>query len=136
MIFFSDEEVRQGLKTFSNWPTYPQLYKNGTLIGGLDVMKEMAENDELADLMKDDWFAAFLHVTFLVLSQIFRKSCIVSFSCQIFIDFQLLKQLYIRNDSYPKLFFEISDNKYRNIFDLIFSCRDKKAKFTVLQLTW
>ena len=52
--FFSDEEVRQGLKTFSNWPTYPQLYKNGTLIGGLDVMKEMAENDELADLMKDD----------------------------------------------------------------------------------
>ena len=47
-----------------------------------------------------------------------------------------MKQLYIRNDSYQTLFFEISDNKYRNIFDLIFSCRDKKAKFTVLQLTW
>ncbi|CAI5450825.1 unnamed protein product [Caenorhabditis angaria] len=35
-----DEEVRQGLKTFSNWPTYPQLYLDGELIGGLDVVKE------------------------------------------------------------------------------------------------
>ncbi|CAJ0929256.1 unnamed protein product [Ranitomeya imitator] len=35
----SDEEVRQGLKTFSNWPTYPQLYINGELIGGLDIVK-------------------------------------------------------------------------------------------------
>jgi len=51
---FTDEEVRQGLKTFSNWPTYPQMYKNGELIGGLDVMKEMAENGELADLMNDE----------------------------------------------------------------------------------
>jgi Grx4 family monothiol glutaredoxin len=37
----NDNEVRQGLKTFSNWPTYPQLYVNGTLIGGLDILKEM-----------------------------------------------------------------------------------------------
>lgn len=36
---FSDEEVRQGLKTYSNWPTYPQLYVNGELIGGLDIVK-------------------------------------------------------------------------------------------------
>jgi len=50
---FSDEEVRSELKTFSNWPTYPQLYKNGELIGGLDVMKEMAENGELAELMNE-----------------------------------------------------------------------------------
>ena len=35
----SDEEVRQGLKKFSNWPTYPQLYVNGQLIGGLDIVK-------------------------------------------------------------------------------------------------
>ena len=35
----SDEEVRQGLKKFSNWPTYPQLYANGQLIGGLDIVK-------------------------------------------------------------------------------------------------
>lgn len=35
----SDEEVRQGLKTYSNWPTYPQVYVNGELIGGLDIIK-------------------------------------------------------------------------------------------------
>ncbi len=34
-----DDEVRQGLKKFSNWPTYPQLYVNGELIGGLDIIK-------------------------------------------------------------------------------------------------
>uniref|UniRef100_A0A3B3UMR3 Glutaredoxin 3 n=1 Tax=Poecilia latipinna TaxID=48699 RepID=A0A3B3UMR3_9TELE len=43
----SDEEVRQGLKTFSNWPTYPQLYVNGELVGGLDIVKELAESGEL-----------------------------------------------------------------------------------------
>jgi glutaredoxin-related protein len=36
---FSDEEVRQGLKTYSNWPTYPQLYVSGELVGGLDIIK-------------------------------------------------------------------------------------------------
>jgi len=46
-----DEDVRQGLKDFSNWPTYPQLYANGNLIGGLDILKEMIEDDDqpLAD---------------------------------------------------------------------------------------
>ena len=43
----SDEEVRQGLKTYSNWPTYPQLYVNGELVGGLDIVKELAETGEL-----------------------------------------------------------------------------------------
>lgn len=43
-----DEEVRQGLKTFSNWPTYPQLYADGKLLGGLDIMKELQEEGELA----------------------------------------------------------------------------------------
>ncbi|XP_076006309.1 glutaredoxin 3 [Genypterus blacodes] len=43
----SDEEVRQGLKIFSNWPTYPQLYANGELVGGLDIVKELAESGEL-----------------------------------------------------------------------------------------
>ncbi|NWS96160.1 GLRX3 protein, partial [Mionectes macconnelli] len=44
---FSDEEVRQGLKTYSNWPTYPQLYVNGELIGGLDIIKELEASGEL-----------------------------------------------------------------------------------------
>lgn len=37
----SDEEVRAGLKVFSDWPTYPQVYVNGSLVGGLDILKEM-----------------------------------------------------------------------------------------------
>ena len=45
----TDEEVRQGLKTFSNWPTYPQLYVEGKLLGGLDVVKELQEEGELKE---------------------------------------------------------------------------------------
>jgi Grx4 family monothiol glutaredoxin len=41
----ADDEVRQGLKTFSDWPTYPQLYVLGELIGGLDIVKEEFEHD-------------------------------------------------------------------------------------------
>ena len=47
----TDEEVRQGLKTFSNWPTYPQLYADGKLLGGLDVVKELQEEGELQDAL-------------------------------------------------------------------------------------
>lgn len=44
---FQDEDVRQGLKTYSDWPTYPQVYVKGELIGGLDIIKELAASDEL-----------------------------------------------------------------------------------------
>ena len=40
-----DEEVRAGLKTYSDWPTYPQLYSSGNLVGGLDIVKEMVANE-------------------------------------------------------------------------------------------
>ncbi|XP_053606096.1 glutaredoxin 3 [Plodia interpunctella] len=43
----TDEEVRQGLKEYSDWPTYPQLYVKGELIGGLDIVKELQANGEL-----------------------------------------------------------------------------------------
>ncbi len=49
---FEDEEVRQGLKEFSNWPTFPQLYVKGDLVGGLDICKELAEDGELRDMLK------------------------------------------------------------------------------------
>lgn len=42
-----DEEVRQGLKSFSDWPTYPQLYLHGNLVGGLDILKAMKEEGPL-----------------------------------------------------------------------------------------
>ncbi|KAK3932073.1 Glutaredoxin-3 [Frankliniella fusca] len=47
-----DEEVRQGLKEFSKWPTYPQLYVKGELIGGLDIIKELKDSGELMDALK------------------------------------------------------------------------------------
>ncbi|HMS26653.1 MAG TPA: Grx4 family monothiol glutaredoxin [Burkholderiaceae bacterium] len=42
-----DDAVRQGIKTYSNWPTIPQLYVKGEFIGGSDIMMEMYENGEL-----------------------------------------------------------------------------------------
>ena len=48
----TDEEVRQGLKTFSDWPTYPQVYVKGELIGGLDIIKELKESSELLNTLK------------------------------------------------------------------------------------
>ena len=47
-----DEEVRQGLKEYSDWPTYPQLYVDGELVGGLDIVREMVEDGELEGLLK------------------------------------------------------------------------------------
>ncbi|KAF2352226.1 Monothiol glutaredoxin-related, partial [Trinorchestia longiramus] len=47
----TDEAVRQGLKTYSNWPTYPQLYVDGELVGGLDILKEMDASGELAGML-------------------------------------------------------------------------------------
>lgn len=48
----TDETVRQGLKTFSDWPTYPQVYAKGELLGGLDIIKEMLAAGELLDAIK------------------------------------------------------------------------------------
>ena len=42
-----DDEIRQGIKEFSNWPTIPQLYINGEFVGGSDIMMEMYETREL-----------------------------------------------------------------------------------------
>ena len=42
-----DEDVRAGLKTLSDWPTYPQLYVKGEFMGGLDIIKEMQADGSL-----------------------------------------------------------------------------------------
>jgi monothiol glutaredoxin len=44
---FEDPEIRQNLKLFSQWPTFPQLFINGELIGGSDIMSELYESGEL-----------------------------------------------------------------------------------------
>ena len=46
-----DEEVRQGIKEFANWPTIPQLYVNGEFVGGSDIMMEMYQSGELQQLL-------------------------------------------------------------------------------------
>jgi monothiol glutaredoxin len=48
-----DQEVRQGIKSFSDWPTIPQLYVKGEFVGGSDIMMEMFEAGELHQLMAD-----------------------------------------------------------------------------------
>jgi len=47
-----DEELRQGIKVYSNWPTIPQLYVKGEFIGGSDIIAEMFESGELQELLK------------------------------------------------------------------------------------
>ena len=47
-----DQEVRQGIKEYSDWPTIPQLYVKGEFVGGSDIMMEMYEAGELHDLMQ------------------------------------------------------------------------------------
>jgi monothiol glutaredoxin len=46
-----DEEVRQGIKQYANWPTIPQLYVNGEFVGGSDIMMEMYQSGELQQLL-------------------------------------------------------------------------------------
>ena len=45
-------EIREGIKSFSNWPTIPQLYVNGKFIGGSDIVTEMYRNGELQKLLR------------------------------------------------------------------------------------
>ncbi|USI73682.1 Grx4 family monothiol glutaredoxin [Sphingomonas morindae] len=46
-----DQGIRQGIKAYSDWPTIPQLYVKGEFVGGSDIMMEMYESGELAELM-------------------------------------------------------------------------------------
>lgn len=48
-----DQEVREGIKVYANWPTIPQLYVGGEFIGGSDILAEMYESDELVAVLKD-----------------------------------------------------------------------------------
>lgn len=47
-----DEDIRQGIKEYGNWPTIPQLYVNKELIGGSDIMMEMFQSGELQEALK------------------------------------------------------------------------------------
>ena len=47
----ADQDVRQGIKEYSNWPTIPQLYVNGEFVGGSDIIREMYQSGELQKLL-------------------------------------------------------------------------------------
>ena len=47
-----DQQIREGIKHYSNWPTIPQLYVNGEFIGGADILTEMYSSGELQELLK------------------------------------------------------------------------------------
>jgi monothiol glutaredoxin len=47
----ADPELRQGLKEYSNWPTFPQLYVNGKLVGGCDIVTDLDQSGELDQLL-------------------------------------------------------------------------------------
>ena len=49
-----DQEIRQGIKEYSDWPTIPQLYVKGEFVGGSDIMMEMFENGELQQLVSTE----------------------------------------------------------------------------------
>lgn len=48
-----DQDLRQGIKDFTNWPTIPQLYVKGEFVGGCDIVREMYESGELQTLLSD-----------------------------------------------------------------------------------
>ena len=48
-----NQDIRQGIKDYSDWPTIPQLYNKNEFIGGCDIIKEMFENGELKKVLKD-----------------------------------------------------------------------------------
>ena len=50
----SDENIRQGIKDFSDWPTIPQLYINGEFVGGCDIIVEMTLSGELDELLNEN----------------------------------------------------------------------------------
>jgi monothiol glutaredoxin len=52
-----DQEIREGVKHFSNWPTIPQLYVKGEFVGGCDIVREMYQSGELAQLFEQNGIA-------------------------------------------------------------------------------
>ena len=48
-----NDELRQGIKSYSNWPTIPQLYLKGEFVGGCDIIREMFQSGELQSLLRD-----------------------------------------------------------------------------------
>ena len=59
----SDPDLREGIKSFSNWPTIPQLYVKGEFVGGCDIIREMFESGELIEFMNTNGIDVNLQTT-------------------------------------------------------------------------
>ena len=59
----ADQDIRQGIKDYSNWPTIPQLYIAGEFIGGCDIVREMHQTGELQAMLSDRQIIPSLHTT-------------------------------------------------------------------------
>ena len=57
MNVLENDELRDGIKSYSNWPTIPQLYVKGEFVGGCDIVREMFQAGELQSLMKENGIA-------------------------------------------------------------------------------
>jgi len=73
----SDEEIRQGVKSYSNWPTFPQLYINGELVGGCDIVTELYRKGELQKLV------AKAQAAYAARADSFRQGCRTAALCHV-----------------------------------------------------
>lgn len=67
----TDERVRSGLKKFSDWPTFPQLYVSGEFVGGLDIVKEIASSGNLASELGTEAIESLPSSAFVISLSIF-----------------------------------------------------------------
>jgi len=58
MDVLQEPDIREGIKSFSDWPTIPQLYVKGEFVGGCDIVREMYEDGELAQVFSDNGIPA------------------------------------------------------------------------------
>lgn len=68
----TSDELRQGVKSYSNWPTIPQLYIKSEFIGGCDIVKEMFHSNELQNLLKEKTLPLICHKLFSSYSAFYK----------------------------------------------------------------
>lgn len=76
----TDEEVRAGLKVYSDWPSYPQLYVNGSLIGGLDIVKELVAAGGSLKEQLGIFVEAFLYIMITVLNIYINHNAYITYN--------------------------------------------------------
>ena len=90
MNVLESDDLRQGVKAYSNWPTVPQLYVKGEFVGGCDIVREMFQAGELQSLLKDkgvpvkDQRAGLTRLFLTFLIDCWRSGAVRPFRCDLF----------------------------------------------------